>query len=286
MDEQAGDVDLSNWIGRTTNATDYLSASPAQRLAATFDKEPGLIGDGTHLPALAHWLYFLPMERQSTLGPDGHPRRGGFLPPVHHLPRRMWAGGRLQFLSPLRVGTNVERLSTIKSVTEKTGKSGALVFVTVEHRVSERGGEVAVIEEHDIVYREARPADPAAAYPRVPDLSPAWSREIVPDEVMLFRYSALTFNGHRIHYDQPYVVNEESYPGLIVHGPMMAAFLTDLLEVNLAKPLRRFAFRSMSPMFAGGRLTVNATAPDSEGRSDLWIATQGDRLVMEAQAWL
>jgi len=277
---------LSDWIGRTTTAADYLAASPAQRLAATLDKEPRPLADGAALPALAHWLYFLPMERQSALGPDGHARRGGFLPPVHHLPRRMWAGGRLEFLTPLRVGAHVERLSTIKSVKEKAGRSGALVFVTVEHRVSERGGDPAVIEEHDIVYREARPADPSADYPRVPDTQPAWSREIVPDEVMLFRYSALTFNGHRIHYDRPYVVEEESYPGLVVHGPLMATFLTDLLETSAAAPLRRFAFRSMSPMFAGGTLSVNATAPDGEGRSSLWIATEGDRLVMEAQAWL
>ena len=280
------EANLSDWIGRTTTAADYLAASPAQRLAATLDKEERSFEDGTPLPSLAHWLYFLPMERQSTLGPDGHPKRGGFLPPVHHLPRRMWAGGRLEFVAPLRVGTHVERLSTIKSVKEKTGRTGSLVFVTVEHRVSERGGEVALIEEHDIVYRDARPAEPAADYPRVPALQPAWSREIVPDEVMLFRYSALTFNGHRIHYDQPYVVNAESYPGLIVHGPLMATLLTDLLESSLAAPLRRFEFRSMSPMFAGGMLSVNATEPDAQGRSVLWIATEGDRLVMQAEGWV
>lgn len=278
--------DLSQWVGRTTTTSDYIAASPAERLEATLDKEPRAFDDGTELAPLSHWIYFLPKERQSELGPDGHAKRGGFLPPVHHLPRRMWAGGRLEFLAPLRVGMKAERLSTIKSVKEKTGKTGSLVFVTVEHRVSEVGGELLVVEEHDIVYRDARPADPNAAYPKVPDLVPAWSREITPDAVMLFRYSALTFNGHRIHYDQPYVTTEEAYPGLIVHGPMMANFLTDLIGENAGAPLRKFAFRGMSPMFAGNKLTVNGTAPDSDGKSSLWIATDGDRLVMQAEAWV
>lgn len=277
--------DYSAWLGKSVIARDYISASPIDRLAATLDKEEPPAQDGDAIPYLAHWLYFLPAARQSELGPDGHPRRGGFLPPVHHLPRRMWAGGRFRFLGPLCVGTQAERRSTIRSIKSTAGKSGPLVFVTVEHRVGLQGQGALVTEEHDIVYRSAESAAATAGFPKTPSLVPRWERSLIPDEVLLFRYSALTFNGHRIHYDQPYVTGEEHYPGLIVHGPLMATLLIDLLAGHV-KPhaIREFSFRSMSPLFSGNRLDLHATEPDDDGRCTLWASTDENRLIMQAEA--
>src|SRR6185295_18675265 len=197
---------------------------------------------------LWHWLYFLPIYRISKSGPDGHPTRGEFLPPVP-LPRRMWAGSRFEFHRPLRVGSSMSRVSQIGDVTGKEGRSGPLVFVTVRHTISDGEG-VALTEEHDIVYREnARPGDS----PPPPQLAPVnaeWSREINPDPVLLFRYSALTFNSHRIHYDRRYVTEVEGYQGLVVHGPLIATLLIDLLRRNLLHAtVARFAFRAMRPLF-------------------------------------
>jgi hydroxyacyl-ACP dehydratase HTD2-like protein with hotdog domain len=197
------------------------------------------------------------------IGPDGHPRRGGFLPPVHDLPRRMWAGGRVAFHAPLREGDAVRRTSTILSVQDKTGGSGRLVFVTVRHVVEGPAG-IAVEEEQDIVYRGAEGAAVKPGSP-APDWHGARRRELVPDPVMLFRYSALTGNGHRIHYDHPYVTQVEGYPGLVVHGPLQATLMAHLAaEAAPGRRLARFAFRGRRPCFAGRRLTVLAR-PEGEG---------------------
>jgi 3-methylfumaryl-CoA hydratase len=229
-------------------------------------------------------LYFLPQQRQSELGPDGHAKRGGFLPPVP-LPRRMWAGGRLQWLpeNPLRVGDAVQRISRIESVTHKAGRTGDLLFVLVKHEVHNAKG-LALTEEHDIVYRAAaQPGDPVPP-PIAADKDAAWQREIVPDEVLLFRYSALTFNGHRIHYDRKYVTEVEGYPGLIVHGPLIATLLVDLVRRN-APPetfIKSFNFKAVRPTFdlhpfrLNGQVsedgkTVRLWAQDHEG----WLTMQG-----------
>jgi len=211
---------LQTWQGKSETLSDTLTATPVAALSATLDRDDPAPAAGTAVPPLWHWLYFLPHARQSEIGPDGHPKRGGFLPPVP-LPRRMWAGGRLRWdaANPLCVGQTVQRQSTIQSVKHKAGRSGELLFVLVEHRFSNENG-LALTEEHDIVYRSAAQPGEAAPAPQTPpmDGQAAWSRTITADAVVLFRYSALTFNGHRIHYDRQYVTEVEGYPGLIVHG--------------------------------------------------------------------
>jgi 3-methylfumaryl-CoA hydratase len=243
-------VNLADWLGRTETLADVVTATPYAGLAATLDRDPARPADGTELPALWHWLYFLPLARQSEIGPDGHPKRGGFLPPVP-LPRRMWAGSQLEFHRPLRVGDRIERASVIEGVEEKSGRSGTLVFVKVRHRIFANGErEPAITEVHDIVYRDApKPGDPVPP-PQPAPANPAWEKRWAPDDVLLFRYSALTFNGHRIHYDRRYVTEVEGYPGLIVHGPLIATLLVDLLRWQ--RPEARsaaFRFRAVRPTF-------------------------------------
>jgi 3-methylfumaryl-CoA hydratase len=273
------DIDyLKQWIGKSEVRTDQITLTPVAALSATLDREEPAPQVGDAVPPLWHWIYFLPLHRHSEIGLDGHAKRGGFLPPVP-LPRRMWAGGRLQFLRPLRVDATVSRTSQIANVTCKDGRTGPLVFVLVRHEFANETG-VALVEEHDIVYRDnAKPGDPVPQ----PQAAPAdhqWSREIQPDEVLLFRYSALTFNGHRIHFDRSYVTEVEGYPGLIVHGPLIATLLLDLLRRNLPEAnLSSFAFRAVKPLFdianfsVCGRLeadgkTVKLWAKDAEG----WLA--------------
>jgi hydroxyacyl-ACP dehydratase HTD2-like protein with hotdog domain len=239
------------YVGRTEVREDRLDTRLLRGMAATLGVETPAV-----LPPLWHWMLFQDWVMPDRIGPDGHPKRGGFLPPVHDLPRRMWAGGRVTFLpAPLREGDAVRRTSTILSVTEKAGGSGRLVFVTVKHAVEGPAG-VAIEEEQDIVYRGAEGAavKPAPAAPAWPD---AVTRTVVPDPVMLFRYSALTGNGHRIHYDHPYVTEVEGYPGLVVHGPLQATLMAALaLEAAPGRALRRFAFRGKRPCFDGRPLAV------------------------------
>ena len=273
---------LRSWEGRSETLHDEITAAPVRNLSATLDRDDPAPVAGTELPPLWHWLYFLPGHRQSELGPDGHARRGGFLPPVP-LPRRMWAGGRLQWHAPLRVGDKVERTSRIASVTHKAGRSGDLVFVLVQHEVRNRQG-IALTEEHDIVYRPAaKPGDPVPP-PQPAPRDAAWSREIVPDDVLLFRYSALTFNGHRIHYDRKYVTEVEGYPGLIVHGPLIATLLVDLARREQARPLRSFSFKAVRPTFDLHPFRVNGK-PSADGSSaQLWAQDHEGWLTMQAEA--
>src|SRR4029077_8906704 len=210
---------------------------------------------GRGSPPLWHWLYFLPIHRQSELGSDGHAKRGGFLPPVP-LPRRMWAGGRLEFHHALRVGESITRVSRIVDVKSKQGRSGPLVFVLVRHEISNRQG-LALTEEQDIVYRDFPASGDSTPAPTPAPVHAAWQRIIHPDDVLLFRYSALTFNGHRIHYDRRYAMDIEGYPGLVVHGPLLATLLLDLLRRNLAQAhVARFTFRAMPPLFDIGPFAV------------------------------
>jgi len=234
------------------------------------------------VPPLWHWLYFLPARPQSEIGPDGHPHRGGFLPPVP-LPRRMWAGGGLEFIAPLHVGQRVTRRSMIKDVRMKEGRTGPLVFVTVEHEIHAEG-RCAIRERQDIVYRDPPRADEAAPNPQQAPADAAWVRSITPDPVVLFRYSALTFNGHRIHYDRPYATGEEGYPGLVVHGPLTATLLLDLLqrEVPTAQ-VRTFEFRAMKPLFDNSPFEVCGRL-DDPAKLRLWARSPEGHLAMEASA--
>lgn len=265
--------------------TDLVTAAPIAGLSATLDRDDPGPKVGDPLPPLWHWLYFLPASRQSELGPDGHTARGGFLPPVE-LPRRMWAGSRLEFVKPLRVGDEITRVSTIKDIQEKSGRSGPLVFITVRHEISTDAG-LAVVDEHDIVYRgDAKPGDHQPT-PLAAPTDQHWERIIHPDEVFLFRYSALIFNGHRIHYDRPYVTEVEGYPGLIVHGPLIATLLMDLVRRSLPNAnVAKFAFRAVSPLFDIAPFSVCGKT-ESDGRTvKLWAKNATGGLAMEATAIL
>ncbi len=275
---------LQSWIGRTESVQDLATVVPLRALSATLDREDPAIDIGTEVPPCWHWLYFLPLHRQSGLGPDGHALRGGFLPPVP-LPRRMWAGSRLEFLAPVRAGQAIERTSRIADVRMKEGRTGALVFVQVHHDIHTEGRH-AIHEEHDIVYRDLpAPGEPAPAGVPAPQ-DALWTREIVPDDVLLFRYSALTFNGHRIHYDRRYVTEVEGYPGLIVHGPLIATLLLDLLRRELpAARVGRFAFKAMKPIFDIAPFSVCARM-DGDRTVRLWAVTPEGHLAMDATAEL
>ena len=258
--------ELKAWTGRTETLNDTVTAAPVRMLRATLDLPDG---ESPHaLPPLWHWLYFLPSARQGELGPDGHAKRGGFLPPVP-LPRRMWAGGQLAFFHPLRIGDTVERVSTIDDVTVKPGRTGELCFVRVRHEVSSLRG-LALREFHDIVYRpNPLPDAPAAAADPAPEGQ--WSERIVPDDVLLFRYSALTFNGHRIHYDRSYVTQVEGYPGLIVHGPLLATLLAGLGGRRFAgREARSFSFRALKPVFDLHPFDI-CGKPDGSNAAELWV---------------
>lgn len=272
---------LEAWLDKTETLIDDITAFPLRALAATLDRE----APGDAVPPLWHWLYFLPVAPLAQVGPDGHPRRGGFLPPVE-LPRRMWAGARLTFHAPLRAGHEAARTSTIANIEDKTGRSGHLVFVTVQHRY-ESGGTLCIEEEHDIVYRDAPQPGASAPKPAPAPQDETWSRTLTADPVMLFRYSALTFNGHRIHYDFPYVTQEEGYPGLVVHGPLIATLLMDL--VHRERPdatVETFAFRAVRPTICGNALTL-CGKPSADGRTvELWARDHDGYLTMQATATL
>ena len=276
---------LADWIGRTEAVGDLVSATPYAALAALLDRPALRPQPGTVLPPLWHWLYFLPLHRQSELAEDGHPRRGGLLPPAP-LPRRMWAGSQIHFHQAIRVGDELLRLSTIESVNEKTGRSGALVFVRVRHEVRS-GDELALTEWHDIVYRETVQGEGVAPSPVAAPAESLWQRRVLPDELLLFRYSALTMNGHRIHYDHPYATQIEGYPGLVVHGPLIATLLLDLLREHLPDAeLARFEFRALRPLFAGHCFHV-CGQPQEDGKTvHLWARDGTGALAMDAKAEL
>jgi len=278
-------MNLQDWVGRSQDTSDVATATPYAALSATFDRPCERPANGTPLPALWHWLYFLPIHRHSDIGPDGHAKRGGFLPPVP-LPRRMWAGSQLVFHRPLRIGDLMTRTSTIEDVSEKSGRTGPLVFVKVRHEIRRTGdSDIALTEFHDIVYRDAaRPAD-AVPPPKAPPARWTWEKKWTPDEVLLFRYSALTFNGHRIHYDRKYVTEVEAYPGLVVHGPLVATLLLDLLRHQLPEAeVVRYEFRAVRPLFDVHHFFVCAE-PQADGKTfHLWAKDQEGWLTMDATA--
>tara|TARA_R110000772_G_scaffold49123_7_gene112953 strand:- start:46708 stop:47598 length:891 start_codon:yes stop_codon:yes gene_type:complete len=277
---------LRSWIGKTQELTDTIGAFPARALSATIDRDDPVPQDGDALPPSAHWLYFLETPIHSQLAFDGHAKKGGFLPPVP-LPRRMWAGGRIWFKGLLRVGDKATRLSTVKDVTFKEGKSGRLVFVLVEHRIR-AGGQDVIVEEHDIVYRDEAAPDAPAPAPKPAPEGAVWTRKVLPDEAMLFRYSALIFNAHRIHFDREFTQNDEGYPNLIVHGPLIATLLMDLGAREMAKQskrMTRFAYRAVRPSFTDGRAMTFQGRPSADGaKADLWALDQDGWLAMQADA--
>ena len=273
---------LEDWIGRTEQTRDRIGAQRAQALQATLDRMQPLLQDGDPLPPLWHWLYFWTIVPRSGLGRDGHPALGGFLPPVGTA-RRMWAGSRVRFPRHLTIGDWAERRSTIADVATKTGRSGRLVFVTVRHEIAGSSG-LAIIDEHDIVYREDKGAG-AAGRPGEPAPTGALKSERVQaDPTMLFRYSALTFNGHRIHYDRDYATGTEGYAGLVVHGPLLATLMIGLAGRTWPdRAIAGFEFRGHRPIIDTDPFTV-AAAPQGERSLDLWVADEEGRLAIRGRA--
>jgi 3-methylfumaryl-CoA hydratase len=277
------DIDhLREWIGRSNQATDIVTAQLTKGLRATLFQEIGEPKTGDVAPFCVHWCLAQPVFPMSMLSQDGHPTRGGFLPPVP-LPRRMWAGGELEFIDPLRVGDEAKRASRIADVTMKTGSTGILCFVSVEHVVTTSRG-TAIRERQDIVYREASSA-PQAAPAKAPPPSPAAKhREShMADPVLLFRYSALTFNGHRIHYDRDYVTKVEGYPGLIFHGPLQASFIVEMAAKHRGGTApKKIGYRGLQPLFEGSEFSINANPTDAG--MEIWTANSAGQPTMKGTA--
>jgi 3-methylfumaryl-CoA hydratase len=277
-------LDLDNlrqWIGRSAQVSDTVTAQLTKGLRATLFLEIGEPKLGDAAPITVHWCLGQPVVAMSELGPDGHPARGGFLPPVP-LPRRMWAGGELEFVDALRVGDEVTRTSRIADVTLKTGSTGTLCFVAVDHLIATSRG-TAIRERQDIVYRNVSPAAAASAKPAAPPPAAQHRETHMADTVLLFRYSALTFNGHRIHYDRDYVTRVEGYPGLIFHGPMQAALLVEFAaKLRGGRVPNKFSYRGVQPLFEGSEFSVNANMTDAG--MELWTANSERQPTMKATA--
>lgn len=275
---------FTDWVGRSERRTDRVTAGAVARFHATTGSAE--LPDAMQAPAGFHWCLCLPDAPIAELGHDGHPRKGGFLPPVP-LARRMWAASELEFIAPIRIGAEVERLSTVRSVREKTGRSGAMVFVEVDHLICADGSE-AVRERQMLVYRDAPSRPLALPAERAVDTG-GWtfSRRLRPDATLLFRYSALTFNSHRIHYDLPYAQREEGYPALVVQGPLTATMLLDLAHAHCAgASISHFAFRAVAPAFAGQALYLVGRRPARTQTLELAALGADGRMVMDAQATL
>lgn len=262
-------VDLQSWIGKTETSHDIVTPGGVAAMSATLDRDDPQPRTGDALPPLWHWMYFAPKAPRAQLGEDGHPKRGGFLPPVA-LPRRMFAGAHTVFHRPLRVGQEIRREGTVTDVMRKEGRSGELIFVKVRYETHGPEG-LALEEQQDIVYRHASAPARTPAKSDSRDAGAAWRRTWTPDPVTLFRYSALTFNGHRIHYDRPYATEVEGYPGLLVHGPLIATLLVELCRAETNdRPFGAFRFQAKRPLFDTNSFQVIG-APTDGGDGSCWL---------------
>lgn len=275
--------DSTSWIGRTQVVHDMAMAAPLARFAAILDRtEPRPLLDDP-LPPLAHWLLFLPIDPQSRLDPDGYARRSGFMPRHDSFVRQMWGGVRIDFHAPIRVGMELERRSEIVSVTPKSGRGGELIVVAIRHEIALRGGETLLTEYQDTIFRAATSASakpPSRAEPATAE----WERTVVPDAVLLFRYSALTFNSHRIHYDRAYTNGVEGYPGLVVHGPLIATLLVDLMRRNCEEWPKNLAVRASAPAFDGEPLRLEGARAAQRAGADLWATNAAGDICMRIEA--
>jgi 3-methylfumaryl-CoA hydratase len=273
------DMDLQNWVGKTEKNTDNLYPTPVKALALTLNYHNFEATEGHALPELWYWLYFLPMVSMSQVGADGHPKRGGFLPPIA-LERRMWASGRLTFHEDLKIGEDIQKNSEIVKISEKEGKTGKMVFVTVTHRI-QSARSVAVEEEQDIVYLPM-PKSFVAPKPNPLPSELDWKEPYPIDPVLLFRFSALTFNGHKIHYDWRYATQVEKYPGLVIHGPLQGLLLFESAkQKNPGKKPASFKFRAVRPLFDFDTVYLcGQTKPD--GSTDLYTANTDSDIAMQA----
>ena len=281
MDAQT-ESKFDDWIGNAREQRERIDTALTAGMSAALDRDDAPTKDGDPLPPCWHWMFFRDATVQSKLGTDGLPARGALMPPVP-LPRRMWAASQIRFLAPLRLGEMALKRSKIASITEKSGKSGRLVFVNLRHTVLNAADEVAIEEEQNIVYTEP-PKSGAMPPPRPAPKEAAWRRELRPDPVMLFRYSALTFNPHRIHYDQPYCTQEEGYPGLVVHGPLIATLMVDLCRRSRPDAeVKEFSFRALSPLFVDHAMTLGGAPSDEGSSAAVWAANEQGGLASQGE---
>lgn len=277
-------IDFCDWIGRSEQQCDIVTEAPIQALASTLDHATEL-NAGAPIPALWHWLYFLPKAMTSDLAEDGHPHKGGFMPPIPK-PRRMWAGSQVEFLAPVCIGSHLRRTSTVVDVNLKSGRSGSMYFVKVRHEIF-ADEELSIVEEQDVVYRDPSPAIPPQELQHQSRPEEAmFSRKIHPSAALLFRYSALTFNSHRIHYDRDYAINVEGYAGLIVHGPLLATLMLDLIRRDLPTArVRRFSFKAQKPVLDTASFWVCGKRHE-ESEVSLWITNTDGVQTTIGTAWL
>lgn len=271
---------LEEWIGREERTADEVTLPAVRRFAALLDLAPDAYRRGTAIPGPWYVVLFGPEPRQSTLGPDGHPAKGQFLPPVP-LPRRMFAGRRVSFHAPLVIGDEVTRVSRIQAITPKQGRSGAMCFVTVRHEITGPRG-LAVVEEQDLVYREATPAAAAKRDPAPAPGTPDWTRAVTPDPTMVFRYSAITFNAHRIHYDLPYTREKEGYPDLVVNGGLTTSLLWELARSQAGREIKSSASRNVKALFVGRPATLCGRRADA-GKVRVWALDADGELALQAE---
>jgi len=273
---------LKEWIGRKESDIDYVTVPAVHRLAATLDRNDPMPKLGDLLPVGWHQILFPRVVRHSQIGPDGHPQRGDFLPPVP-LPRRMFAGKRTTFHEDLRVGDEVRRDSVIREVNLKQGRTGTMVFVTVKTELTSPRG-LALTEEQDLVYREAAAPGAPAQPPQPAPGKAVWSRTVTPDPVMLFRYSALTFNGHRIHYDLPYVTQIEGYPGLVMNGGLTTLLVFELARTHASSPIRYISSRNVRALFVNQPIALGGATSTDNKTAKLWAVNPDGALALSAEA--
>ena len=276
------DIDhLRKWIGKIDNVTDYVTPIVEQRYRATLNMDVGNPKDGDPVTSGLHWMLGWNLVKNDELGVDSHPALGEFLPPVP-LPRRMWAGSEIKVLKPIRVGDKVIKQSTVADIQVKEGRTGLLCFVTAEYNFLVND-EVTINEKHNIVYRDISKSGGGSGYSKdIPEKADL-SEKIFMHPTILFRYSAIGFVGHRIHYDHPYTVNEENYPGLIVHGPLQATYLLRAAEKLMGKPVKSFTHKVMAPVFANSEYIVGVDKID-DGSVSCWGATKEFGVTMRAEA--
>ena len=276
------DIDhLRKWIGKIDNVTDYVTPIVEQRYRATLNMDIGNPKDGAPVTSGLHWMLGWNLVKNDELGADSHPALGEFLPPVP-LPRRMWAGSEIKALKPIRVGDKVVKQSTVADIQVKEGRTGLLCFVTAEYNFLVND-EVTINEKHNIVYRDISKSKGGSGYSKEIPVRADLSEKIFMHPTMLFRYSAIGFVGHRIHYDHPYTVNEENYPGLIVHGPLQATYLLRAAEKLMGKQVKSFTHKVMAPVFANSEYMVGVDKMD-DGSVSCWGATKEFGVTMRAEA--
>ena len=270
---------LLEWINKTTEAEDTIRLQPANFMEATLNRPPKL-KEGDNLPPLWHWIYFLEAKPESDLGRDAHPKKGDFLPPIE-LPKRMWAGGRFTFYNDLVIGEKAKKITTIKKIVEKEGSAGPLCFITLEHKIYSKD-EISIIEEQDLVYLQDQQGSKSLPLVQNNVEKADFSQEIHPSAILLFRYSALTFNGHRIHYDLDYAKNVEGYDGLVFHGPLTATLLLDLALKERKQPIKKYSFRGTAPLSNLDCFWIEGKSEDNA--TILWARRKDGVVAMKAKA--